>query len=67
MSENDTKDTHWRELDRLEKQIKALQRAVSGPIPILSEAVAQPNTQYVDDLDGKLYFKDSAGVSHALY
>ncbi len=57
----------WREFEDLVKKVEALERAMAGSIPILESADAPVNTLYVDDLDGKLYFKDAVGVSNALY
>jgi hypothetical protein len=67
MGQHNTKDTYWSDVEALEARVRALERAVAGSIQTLSSTNASPGTQYIDDLDGKLYFKDLAGVSHALY
>ena len=56
-----------RDLDDLVARIEALERQVASYPPSLAAADAPPSSLYIDEADGKLYFKDAAGASSALY
>jgi len=67
MPRRHTKGDVWVDLDAIEKRIAALERMASTPLPTSSSDAAMSGTIYIDDIDGKTYFKDAGGVSHALY
>lgn len=56
-----------RDLDELVARIEALERQVASYPLVLAAADAPSSSVYIDESDGKLYFKDAAGASNLLY
>ncbi len=56
-----------RDLDELVTRIEALERQVASYPPVLAAVDAPLSSLYIDEADGKLYFKDAAGASNLLY